>query len=151
MAVEKVLVQTKALKTNLLKRGGKVYAFYSKSDDTFIMQIVPPQDETIIHFLDDENVSLIYEAISKEIVGIQIEAFRSNFLPKHSTLEKVWNVKIAIEDFGELLLNVEDRQPQIAREVFKASAPAISQNNYRLAQLFQKSFHGAENYSNFLP
>lgn len=150
MALEKVLVQTKALKTNLLKKGGRVYALYSKSDDTFIMQIVPPQKETIVHFLDDDNVSLIYEAISKEIVGIQIEGFRSNFLPKHATLKKAWNVKIKIDDFGELLVNVEDRQPEIAREIFKASKPAISQNDYRLAQMFQKSFHEAESYSNFL-
>ena len=149
MAVDKVLVQTNALKTNLLKRGGRVYAFYSKSDDIFIMQIIPPQSETIVHFLDDENVSLIYEAASKEIVGIQIEAFQSNFLPKHSTLEAVWNVKIKIQDFGELLVSVDDRQPVVAREVFKASMPAIKQNDSRLAQIFQKSFHDAESYATF--
>ena len=148
MAVNKGLVPTKALKTNLLKeeRHG-VHVYYDKMNDTLLMQIIPPCEETIIHFLEDENVSLIYEAKSKEIVGIQIEGFRTSFVPKHASLEKIWNKRIAIKDFGELLIRVEDDRPLLAKEIVKASRSAISQDNHKLAEVFQKSFETANNYA----
>ena len=148
MGANKSLVPTRALKTHLLKeeRHG-VHVYYDKMNDTLLMQIIPPDKETIVHFLDDENVSLLYEARSKEVVGIQIEEFKAGFLPKHAGLEKMWNKRIGIRNFGELLIRVEDERPLLAREIVKASRPAISQNNERLAKVFHKSFETLNNYA----
>jgi hypothetical protein len=149
-AVIKSLFATKKLKTRLLERHrGDVHVFFDRGCDTLIIQAVPPSKETVVHYLGDKNISLLYEAESKEIVGIQVEGFTRSFVPQHARVGEVWTKTISVKDFGDLVVAVEQRQPMIAKEVMQASRPAIEQMDSELASLLDRSFVGRETYVGF--
>jgi len=146
----KSLIPTEKLKINRLRehRGG-THVFYDSRCDALLIQIVPPETETIVHYIDDKNIALLYEAATREIVGLQVEGFKKSFLPKHADVERVWkwSKKIELEDFGDLVLTVEKMEPAIAREVVQASRPVIERKDVELAALLNRSFAGTENYA----
>ena len=87
---------------------------------------VSPETETVIHYVDDQHVALVYDSNSLEIVGLQNEDFEYGFLPKHAGVAKVWllsdSIKMSdLKDFGDLIVKVENDKPSIVREVFLAS------------------------------
>lgn len=144
----KSLLPTKRLKTNLLKKHeAGVHVFYDGEADELLIQIVPPERETIVHYIEDRNVALLYEARTREIVGLQIEGFQNSFLQKHDTLSKVWTKTVQVKDFGELMLIFQKIQPVIAKEVVKASHQIIEQKNEGLADLLTERFAKTESYA----
>jgi hypothetical protein len=87
MAALDRLVQTDELQVRRLTeatRGAERPQAYSvRYHDTFdalLILLIQPQHETIVHYVDD-YVGLVYEAVTMEIVGLQIEAFERAFLP----------------------------------------------------------------------
>ncbi len=148
MAMNKILFPTNKLKTRLLKENPRGrYVYYDQENDTLLIQVIPPQNEIIIHFLDDENVALLYEAKSKEIVGIQVEEFQKSFIPKHAGLKDFWTMSLQIKDVGELLVAGETNRAKIAEEVVKASKSVIQNKNEKIANVFTQSFSHSNYYA----
>lgn len=130
MADLKPLIQTDQLKTNLLSRFAKnghnqIFVNYDDDFDALMILIVSPDTETVVHYLDDQ-VALLYEYETREIVGLQVEAFEKIFVPAHSAVERAWRLSDAtgsrLDNVGDLLLIVESRKPEVAREVVRAAS-----------------------------
>jgi len=138
------LVTINQLKTDLLGelvRTGKhkPFFFYDEELDELIVMAVPPEIETVIHYIDGEDsVAIIYQADNFEIVGLQIEDFQKGFVPKYSSVEKVWRLSdcVDVENLGDMMVKVENMQPRVAREVAKASIPLIGEPAKRLEKVF---------------
>ena len=141
----KPLLATKKLKTNLLSkhRGhGNLTVFeYDSVFDAFLLMVVPPMNELIVHYLD-EHVGLLYEEKSREIIGLQIESFAHRFVPNHVNVQTVWRLNeiIGKRDFGEMITAVEKIKPKIIQEIFKASEPILNQASLKLTTLLKESF-----------
>lgn len=148
----KRLMQTKKLKTHWLANHNSKhgqYIYYDSEFDALLLLIVPPSTETVVHYIDDQNVALVYEPKSREIVGIQVEAFLKSFLPKHIGVQKVWQRTIQAETVGDLILKVQEVKPavMVAQEVIKASHSIIGHEGTNLASLLNKSFSSPKNYA----
>lgn len=77
-------MNTQDLKTNVMKESEtrKPKLNYDEVLDTIFLYFTEKETERIItHFVGD-NVGLLYRHSDKEIVGIRIEYFREEFLPK---------------------------------------------------------------------
>ena len=135
------LVHIKSLRSNILnkhkKHGGIVFVRYDNIFDAFFLMIVPPTVETIVHYMD-ENIGLLYEAKSKEVVGIQIEGFVKSFLPKHPDLVAAWEKRKVPKNFGETMTAMNEIKPTI-QQIYKASESAIHQESAHLSKLFREN------------
>jgi hypothetical protein len=129
MAEIQRLVATSQLKTDFLTRlargeAHQVFVNYDGDFDALMILIVPPDTETIVHYLDN-HVGLLYQPDTLEIVGLQVESFERSFVPAHASVQKVWKLSKTVgkevDSIGDLMLMVERLKPQIAREVVRAS------------------------------
>jgi hypothetical protein len=129
MAELKPLIATDQLKTSLLaglakKKPQQCFVNYDDDFDALMILVVSPDTETVVHYLD-EHIALLYQPETLEIVGLQVEAFESNFVPSHSSVQRVWRLSDAVgsklESVGDMLLVVEKIKPEVAREVVNAS------------------------------
>ena len=137
------LVSTSSLKTGKLRKLEKdphahLSLRYDKIVDSLIILFVSPETETIAHFLD-RHVALLYEARSKEIVGLQVENFQNGFLPLHSSVQKVWRLSEALkgqklENLGEMILRIEEMKPRVVEEVVRAS-PSLRKKEFHFERL----------------
>ena len=66
-----------------------LYFQYDKEADILILQFVPREVKTVVHYVDD-HVALLYQAQDLEIVGLQVEAFERSFLPNHEEVRRLW-------------------------------------------------------------
>lgn len=133
MADIEQLMPTQQLRTNILRgiRPGSHSCLYFKYDpvfDALKFQIVPPDTNTVVHYVDD-YVGLLYTADDLEIVGLQIEAFEHSFLSRHDAVQRVWRLSESceLEDFGDIILTVERRNPEVAREVVRAARDTLGE------------------------
>jgi hypothetical protein len=110
MAGIKPLRSTHQLKTTYLRqKPPALHVKYDAAFDTFTLLLVPPETETIVHYLDN-YVAFLYEPDTKEIMGIQIEAFERKFLPKHEAVRCVWKLSDDchdLQDVGDMILAFE--------------------------------------------
>lgn len=127
MAEIERLIPTNKLQTEYLKNFPKfqppLFVRYDKRFDALLILLVPPEIETVVHYID-EHVGLLYRPDDFEIVGIQVEAFERSFLPNHATADKAWRLRDScdeLEDFGDLILAIERKKPEVAREVTRAA------------------------------
>jgi len=77
-------MNTQDLKTNVMKESEtkKPQLNYDEVLDTIFLYFTENETERIVaHFVDD-NVALLYRNSDKEIVGVRIEYFKEEFLPK---------------------------------------------------------------------
>ena len=138
------LVNTISLRNNLLKKhkkhGGIIYVRFDKEFDAIFLMIVPPDVETVVHYMD-ENIGLLYEANKREVVGIQIEGFVKSFLPKHRELFRDWNLtnRGVPQDLGETIVAMNEIKPKVVNAVFEASKPSIYQESADLTRALQES------------
>jgi len=138
------LVPTTDLKTNylgeLIEAGQQKNFFYYDDDlDELIIMAVPPETETVVHYIEGEShVAIIYQADTLEIVGLQIEDFEKGFLPKYAAVEKVWRLSdcVKVNTVWDMALTVKKMQPRVAREVAKASIPLLGESAKRLVKVF---------------
>jgi len=91
----KRLLETSELKTTLLKdvldKKKQPRLHFDDRVDCISLIFVEPQSKKIVHYLD-ENVSLLYDLETKEILGLMIESFERSFLPQY--IEKMKRVGI---------------------------------------------------------
>ena len=133
------LTFTSELKTTLLHsytddEKPRALVSYDADFDALIILLAPTKD-TIVHYINDDHVALLYEADTKEIVGIQIEDFVYSFLPKHDSVDQIWRLSESdakVENVGDLILAFERKTPQIAHEVFKATAELLGREGLEL-------------------
>lgn len=133
------LTFTNELKTSLLnelaKLGGiKPQVNYDKLFDSITIRFVPDR-VGIVHYIDN-NVALLFEPDDKQIVGMQIDDFVSDFIPRHAALEKVWKLSetdARLGDLGELMFMVERRKTATAKEVVKATEDLLEHEGVELS------------------
>lgn len=104
MANLDVIIKTNELKTNLLKRDPK-FVNYDKDFDALRIYFEDSIRRFVIHYLDD-YVAVLFSPESKEIIGIQVEAFDKVFIRKHSDLENAWILSRNCEEHN--LENIDD-------------------------------------------
>lgn len=129
MAAIERLVETTDLKTTRLRaalaREQAPLLFYDRESDELLLQIVPPAALTVVHYIDD-HVGFLYEAESLEIVGFQVEAFQTSFLPEHAELRRVWRLSesgVSLEDIEDLIVVFEQAKQSMAREIINYTEP----------------------------
>lgn len=129
------LMNTSNLKMNYLKQASSksklpLYFRYDREVDTLMLMFVHPETtDTVGHYVDD-NVALLYDPKTKEILGLEIEAFEKSFLPQHANVAKAWSLTQAIqeekpENFGDVILIFEKAKPKVAREIIKSTTPLL--------------------------
>ena len=129
----KPLVESSQLKTNYLSKISKQDSLifnYEKDADILMMLFISPDIETTVHYLD-RNVAILYESDNKEIVGLQIEDFQSEFLPLYSDLQKAWclsDFEISNDCFWDLTLKVKERKLFVARKIISAKHNIIGKS-----------------------
>jgi hypothetical protein len=123
MADRRQLVETKELKTkqiqSFLVEQKPVSFFFDPEVDALMILFNDPCKETIVHFIDDQ-VALLYEPETLEVVGVQVEAFQKAFLVEHDSVARAWKLRekcSELEDFGEMIIAVERQKPIVAREI----------------------------------
>lgn len=134
------LTFTSELKTSLLKSLAQknqiqLLLKYDREFDALMLLWVSPDIESIVHYIDDQ-VALLYQSETKEIVGMQIEDFEHSFLPRHDTVQRVWRLSEAdakIEDLGDLIFAIERKKPGVAREIFKATEDLLGNEGVELS------------------
>ncbi len=136
------LVATDQLKTGLLmsiekgQQARQQYYTYEPVFDAFIMLVVPPETDTVAHYVDDQ-VALLYRADDYEIVGIQVEAFQKRFVPKHANVERVWRLSDSgtkLNNMGDLIFAVKHEERRLAEEVLKAANNVLGVPGRELAE-----------------
>src|SRR5574341_286334 len=145
MADPKGLIGIKDLKTGRFKNAGpkgikrRIFAFhYDDRLDTAMILLVEPQQDTVIFYLDD-YLGFVYEEESLEIVGLRIEDFEESFLPANKSVKRVWlSIRHKyFQDFGELVVTFERTQPEIVREVVKATVAKLGAPGKQIEALLQ--------------
>ncbi len=137
------LISTSDLKTSRLEalvRDRKLNPSISYDEvfDALILRFVPELN-TVVHYIDDEHIALLYEESTKEIVGLQIEDFTFSFLPHHANVERVWrlsDVNPTFSNMGDLILAVERIKPTVAREIFKATETPLREHGVKLPPVY---------------
>jgi hypothetical protein len=121
-AIER-LVNTENLRTSRLldnlENAKNKFLYYDPISDILFLSIVPPDVETVVHYIDD-YVGLLYEPDSLEVVGFQVEAFEHSFMPMHDEVKAVWKLSAAevkLRDIGEFIVVFERKKEAIAREL----------------------------------
>ena len=93
--------------------------FYDSRSDDLILMLVPPTVETVIHYVDD-TVALLYEPLTLEVVGFQVDAFQHSFLEQHSSLESAWRLSetgVELDDIEDLMIVFERKKRAVAHEL----------------------------------
>lgn len=117
------LLSTKDLKTSLLldnlEKAKTKFMYYDPISDILFLSIVPPNVETVVHYIDS-YVGLLYEPDSLEVVGFQVEAFEHCFMPMHDEVKAVWRLSgtdVGLADIGEIIMVFERKKEAIAKEL----------------------------------
>lgn len=134
---------SRKLRTKLLQghTGKEFYIRYDRDFDSFALMIVPPTTETVVHYINDPNVALLFEPKSREIVGIQVEAFQKSFLPRHSEVAKIWlQPKQHDQNFGDVINSVKEKRTQVVvEEVVRVTKPILDEEEPELSSMFRSS------------
>lgn len=119
-----------------LKRKIQPVVNYDSVFDALILLFVPIETETVVHYIDS-NVGLLYVPETLEIVGLQIEDFEYDFIPRHEEVRKVWRLSDSdvpknLGDLGELIFVVDKRKKEVAKEVFRSTETLLSDSGLEL-------------------
>jgi hypothetical protein len=134
------LIDTSQLKIGLLAQLARdkhspLVVHYNSDFDAFMLLVVSPETETVVHYVDD-HVAFLYHPDTLEIVGLQVEDFRHSFVTNHEAVRRVWELgatNAELHDFGDVLLAVNALKPKIAREVVEAAKETLGEPGEELA------------------
>lgn len=111
------------------RKKSPLFFHYDDEMDVFMLLLADPNTETVVHYVD-EHVAILYIPDTHEIVGLQIEDFVSQFMPKYISLQRAWKLSdagIRRDNLWDLTLAVEEQKITVALEVLKATEPLIGQ------------------------
>lgn len=114
------IVNPNQLDTTLLRKP-PVTIQYDESFDALKIFFDNPNQKQVVHYLDD-HVALVFSPESKEVIGIQVEAFEKTFIHEHSKVETAWRLTENCEDhqlndIGDMMVFVQLRQNRVTDEV----------------------------------
>jgi len=132
MANLDVIIKTNELKTNLLKRDPKDVK-YDKDFDALRIYFEDSVKRFVVHYLDD-YVAVLFSPETKEIIGIQVEAFDKVFIRKHSDLESAWILsknceEHNLENIGDMMFFAQRRYKKINEEVKEIAESLLYNKN----------------------
>jgi len=120
------LMDIKSLKTNFLSDNlGKTEPrkHYDKENDVFSFLFTSSKDRLIVHYVDD-YVALLYRYSDNEVVGLRVESFLREFLPKYATSKKEWKLSetgICLKEFDLKIQCEIKRIPKYSHRVISAN------------------------------
>ena len=109
---------------------------YDSDSDALVMRFAPTAN-ALTHYVD-HHIALLYQSDTKEIVALKIEGFNHSFLALHEPLQKVWRLSESnakIENVGDLILVLERKTPEIAREIIKATEALLELEGVKLGAI----------------
>lgn len=135
MAAIKRIIQPSQFKVDLLNQfiAGKIapkFVHYDVELDELFMVFQDKEIPNAAHPLDD-FISLLFEPISMEVIGVQVDDFQGEFLSRCPTVRKVWKVNDCCDNFEDIQRVYEKKEPQIAREVACVAEQLLKSGNYR--------------------
>ena len=91
--------------------------------------LVDCQRETVLFYINND-IALLLDAQTKEVVGIQVESFKKTFLKRNVKLQQMWkiqkgNTENSISDLGDLFNVRKRREPAVAQEVVRITEELI--------------------------
>jgi hypothetical protein len=107
------LIEISALKTDywheLKEKGIKIQHRYDAELDTLFVYFSPKETDRIITHSVDQNVAFLYRHSDKEIVGMRIEAFEKEFLPRipETRVWKLSDAGVALKGICDIVFAVE--------------------------------------------
>ena len=131
------LVETHDLKTNkwnmAAQKNVPPFFTYNERVDALMLMIADPKTKKVTHYLD-EQVALLYEMDTREIIGIRIEAFGKVFLPKYAGLQEAWRLSDAckLEDISDLMIALRKQERLVVREISKVTQPIVEQAGIKM-------------------
>jgi hypothetical protein len=148
MAALECLMPTKKLQTGLWRKflensQNPEDFFYNKELDALSLRIVPREEETIVHYID-EHVALLYRPTDYEIIGIRIEGFETSFLPKYAELQKDWRLSAScegLEDFGDMLITVKKIESEFSNTITNVTSELARKEGFDLPAWPNKNQH----------
>ena len=140
------LVRTSDLKLSKLKKLSEERQYQSASVDydpdfdALVIFFENYQERYIVHPID-EHVSLLYEPDTKEVVGIQVEAFERSFIRRYAKVEKAWRLsencaEYAHGDLGDIFIILQKRQPEVAKEVGEIANHLLFSNSHSMSAIW---------------
>ena len=132
------LVETRNLITRLwndaAQRNVTPSIYYDSVTDIVLLLIVDRKVSRVVHYLD-EHVALLYHPDSKEIIGLQIEAFEKGFLPLYGELQKTWRLSDNCKDLhnlGDMVITVRKQEEVMARQITRIAVPVAAKAGMKL-------------------
>lgn len=94
-----------------------VKLYYDSAFDAMYVYFLPYEGDLIVHYVEGHDIALLYEASTLRVVGLQVEAFRKKYVPKHAELRALWEVPKEPRDLGDLIDDYQERTPGIKRKI----------------------------------
>jgi hypothetical protein len=140
MAIEPI-VQTTELQTGFLGRNfrrhpGPFHINFDDDLDVVVLMFVSPETPTVVHSVDDDEVSLLVVPDTLEVVGLQVENFRSSFMRRHPNVARAWRLSdtgLELREFGDILLALEKNQLTVAAEIVQATRDDFERSDISLS------------------
>lgn len=143
MAIVQPLINLSELKTGYLKANKEMLKrpliHFDKDLDELMILFVLPKVETVVHYVD-EFVALLYKPDDFEIVGIQIDDFETEFLPKYAGVAKAWKLSDKckeLNDIWDFELTANRIKPLFVKEILKASKLMIGKPAEEFVRVFE--------------
>ncbi|MBI1258953.1 MAG: hypothetical protein GC204_15895 [Chloroflexi bacterium] len=117
-------------KQNIARRNMR----YDDLADMFMLLFVPPEQETVVFYVDG-YVGLLIDPETMNVVGLQIDAFRRSFLPNHASVQH-WRLSetgVDVQDFGDVILTFDRLNTKIAQEIILATEDVLGEPAAELA------------------
>ena len=97
---------------------------YDSKFDALFLYFKQTKKSTVVHYLDD-NLGLIYEFKTKEVIGIQFEGFNKSLINKYPELRKAWEMNSKCGTFGDIVQAYTSRKSVVAREIAHVAESVI--------------------------
>lgn len=109
MADYESIISPEELKSNIIDGAfsahpHKFYVVYDHLMDELIVKLIPPEELTAAYYISNE-MALLVESKTYEVVGFQLLNFTTQHLPKLNQLNRIWGkteVRDAFRTFKEI-------------------------------------------------
>ncbi len=88
--------------------------------DCLTVLYAPPETETVVHYLKEDEFALLFDPETRMIVGFQIEAFLRSYSERHAGdagVQAVAGVARQLAEYGDLVVIHEEPRPTVADPV----------------------------------
>jgi len=96
------------------------HVLFDSDGDCLTVMFAPMSTPTVVHFLDDDNLALLFEPESRNVVGFYIESFLRDYVARHVDQPEVQALAELAKQFaewGDLVAIHEEPRPKVRENV----------------------------------